>query len=288
MRPGPRAGRLTASLVLAFLVAIVAPACRAGCAQDIVLPARATPGELVVGSAPAGTEVDVGKHVRTTGPDGIVVFGIGRDATIPVHVRFQCPDGQRVERTLDVAPRSWRIERVDGVPGQTVHPPPAIAERIALEQRRVAQARERDDARADFAQPFPLPVAGRRSGVYGSQRVLNGTPKDPHLALDIAAPEGTPVRAPAPGVVTLAEPSFYLTGGTVLLDHGHGVSTSYSHLSRIDVRVGQRIARGARLGAVGKTGRATGPHLHWGLNWFEVRLDPELRLDAKARGKLGD
>jgi murein DD-endopeptidase MepM/ murein hydrolase activator NlpD len=121
-------------------------------------------------------------------------------------------------------------------------------------------------------------VQGRVSGVFGSQRIYNGTPKSPHSGLDVAAAQGTPVRAPAAGVVTLAEPDLYLTGGTVLLDHGHGVSSNFLHFSRIDVHVGQRVAQGDVLGLVGMTGRATGPHMHWGMSWFGVRVDPRLLL----------
>ena len=142
-------------------------------------------------------------------------------------------------------------------------------------------ARERDDARTDFAQPFAWPVEGRVSGRFGNQRVYNGTPGSAHSGMDIAAPNGTPVLAPAAGVVTLAAPDFYLTGGTLLLDHGHGISSNFLHLSRIDVQVGDRIEQGQVIGAVGATGRATGPHLHWGMNWFDTRIDPLLVLERK-------
>jgi murein DD-endopeptidase MepM/ murein hydrolase activator NlpD len=141
--------------------------------------------------------------------------------------------------------------------------------------------RERDDPRQDFRFGFIRPLAGRISGVYGSQRVLNGTPKDPHYGLDIAAPDGTPFVAPAAGVVSFADADLYLTGGTVVLDHGHGLSSVFIHLSRIDVREGQRVAQGEVLGRVGATGRASGPHLHWGVNWFDVRLDPGLLVGAE-------
>ena len=140
-------------------------------------------------------------------------------------------------------------------------------------------ARTRDDARADFAQAFTWPVQGRVSGRFGNQRVYNGTPKPPHSGMDIAAVQGTPVLAPAAGVVSFADADLYLTGGTVLLDHGLGVSSNFLHLSRIDVAVGDRITQGQVIGTVGATGRATGPHLHWGMNWFEVRIDPLLVLE---------
>jgi murein DD-endopeptidase MepM/ murein hydrolase activator NlpD len=168
------------------------------------------------------------------------------------------------------------------VPEATVNPPPDIAARIEREQAKVSAARTRDDDRDDYETAFDWPVQGRVSGVYGSQRVYNGTPKSPHSGLDVAAAKGTPVHAPAAGIVTLAEPDLYLTGGTVLLDHGHGVSSNFLHFSRIDVHVGDRVEKGQVLGLVGATGRATGPHMHWGMNWFGVRVDPQLMLPAAA------
>ena len=173
------------------------------------------------------------------------------------------------------------------MPQQTVTPDPAIAARIAHEQARVVAARERDDERSDFAAGFRWPLQGRISGVYGSQRIYNGTPRSPHSGLDVAAPTGTPIRAPAAGVVTFADPGLYLTGGTVLLDHGHGVSSNFLHLSRIDVAVGERVEAGQVLGQVGATGRATGPHMHWGMNWFGVRVDPRAVLE-KWPASTGD
>ena len=143
----------------------------------------------------------------------------------------------------------------------------------------LARATGRDDARVDFDEQFQWPVTGRISGRFGNQRiyVVDGkdVPKSPHSGMDIAVPTGTPVHAPASGIVTFADPDLYLTGGTVLIDHGHGVSSNFLHLSRIDVKVGQRVAQGETIGAAGMTGRATGPHVHWGMNWFDVRLDPD-------------
>ena len=180
-------------------------------------------------------------------------------------------------------PRDWPIERIDGVPPATVNPPPEIAARIEREQAQVVAARVRDDERIDFTQAFIWPVRGRVSGRFGNQRIYmlpdgSGTPKSAHSGMDIAAANGTPVQAPAAGVITFAAPDLYLTGGTVLLDHGHGVSSNFLHLSRLDVKVGERVEQGQVIGAVGATGRATGPHLHWGMNWFDVRIDPLLLL----------
>ncbi len=207
------------------------------------------------------------------------MFGVGRDATGPLQLQVTPPAGPTQSVRIAVTPRDWPVEKVNGVPPGTVSPPPAIAERIRREQEQVAAARAADDARADFAQVFVWPATGRISGRFGNQRVYNGTPGSAHSGMDIAVPAGTPVLAPAAGVVTLAEPDFYLTGGTLLLDHGHGISSNFLHLSRIEVAAGERVQQGQVIARVGATGRATGPHLHWGMNWFEVRMDPLLVLE---------
>lgn len=266
-----------AGLALAWLAASAAPDCTPR------LPERLVQGSMVVARLAPGCSLRIGGRTVRVAGDGAFVFGIGRDAPPRLMLHAGSDPARLRAFEFEVAPRQWRIERVDGVPESTVNPPPAIAARIRAEQARVARVRERDDPRDDWRQPFVRPLAGRTSGVYGSQRILNGTPKDPHYGLDIAAPDGKPFSAPAAGIVTFADPGLYLTGGTVVLDHGHGVSSVFIHMSRIDVEVGQRVERGTPLGAVGATGRASGPHLHWGMNWFEVRVDPALLLEAAGR-----
>ncbi|MEZ0469904.1 M23 family metallopeptidase [Luteimonas sp. B3_2_R+30] len=261
-------------------ILILGPALAQAASDDrIVFPASVRQGAMVIGKVPAGSRVEyTGRTLRVTGY-GSVVLGIGRDAEGLAEVAVTRPDGSRETARIAIAPRDWPIERVSGVPPKTVDPPPAIAERIRREQARVTAARTRDDDRADFAQRFAWPVEGRISGRFGNQRVYNGKPGSAHSGMDIAVAGGTPVKAPAAGVVTFADADLYLTGGTVLLDHGHGVSSNFLHLSRIDVRPGDRVEQGQVIGAVGATGRATGPHLHWGMNWFDVRIDPLLVLE---------
>lgn len=242
----------------------------------IELPASAPQGGMVVGRVPPGSEVQVGERPVQLTPEGRFVFGVGRDQSGQVALSVRTPDGTEHRPALAVEGRRFDIERVDGVPQSTVTPDPALAERIAREQAQVTRARERDDARADWSEGFIWPVRGRISGVFGSQRIYNGVPRAFHSGLDVAAPTGTPLRAPAAGVVTFAAPDLYLTGGTVLIDHGHGISSNFLHLSRIDVKVGERVEQGQVFGAIGATGRATGPHMHWGMNWFGVRIDPQL------------
>jgi len=248
-------------------------------AQNIVFPTSVQQGAMVIGNVPAGSQVrTASRDLHVTGY-GSVVFGVGRDQTGVVQVQVVAPSGARQTVTIQVLPRDWPVERINGVPPKTVNPPPTIAARIKREQAQVAAARMRNDARADFAQRFVRPVPGGISGRFGNQRIYNGSPRAAHSGMDIAAPNGTPVQAPAAGVVTFADPDLYLTGGTLLIDHGHGISSNFLHLSRIDVRPGDRVKQGQVIAAVGSTGRSTGPHLHWGMNWFDIRIDPMLVME---------
>lgn len=260
----------------------VGPAAPVPQEERVVFPASVPQGALVFGKVPPGSQVRYRERLLRATGYGTVAFGVGRDETGPLKVDVTLPSGRVEPVSIAVTPRDWPVEHVNGVPPKTVNPPPEIAARIQREQALVTAARERDDERTDFALPFQWPVQGRISGRFGNARVYNGQPGAGHSGMDIAAPDGTPVRAPAGGVVTFASPDLYLTGGTVLLDHGHGVSSNFLHLSRIDVKAGDRIEPGQVIGAVGATGRATGPHLHWGMNWFDTRIDPLLVLE---RGK---
>ena len=273
------------ALSLTFAHARAAPAATAH--EPDGFPKDVPQGSLVIGRVLPGSRVHYGgRELRVTAA-GEVVFGVGRDEKGPVRVDVRHRDGTLERVEIDVGPRDWLVERVDGVPPKTVEPPPDIVARIEREQARVIAARERDDARDDFLASFMWPVRGRISGRFGNQRVYvvegRDVPKSPHSGMDIAAPEGTPVKAPAGGVVTFADAGLYLTGGTLLVDHGHGVSSNFLHLSRIDVKTGDRVEQGQVVGAVGMSGRATGPHLHWGLSWFTVRLDPLLLLEPLPR-----
>ena len=241
-------------------------------------PASVTQGSLLFGSVSPGSVLNyAGRNVRIA-DDGRFVVGVARTQVGVVTLKLTRPDGSASDLTIPVVAREFPVDRVEGVPEQTVNPPPEIVARIEREQAQVNAARTRDDDRTDFEAKFIWPVTGRISGLFGNQRIYNGTPSAPHSGMDIAAPAGTPVHAPAGGIVTFANPDLYLTGGTVLIDHGHGVSSNFLHLSRIDVSVGERVAQGQVIGQVGATGRATGPHLHWGMNWFDVRVDPLLLM----------
>jgi murein DD-endopeptidase MepM/ murein hydrolase activator NlpD len=265
---------LAAVLVLPLLARAAVPDDR------VVFPTSTTQGSMVIGKVTPGSEVHyAGRTLRVTAY-GTVAFGVGRDEKGPLSIAFKRPDGSTASIRISVTARDWPIERVNGLPPKTVDPPPEIAARIAREQAAVAAVRERDDDRTDFTESFIRPVDGRISGRFGNQRVYNGKPGSGHSGMDIAAARGTPVRAPASGIVSFANADLYLTGGTIVIDHGFGFSSNFLHLSRLDVEVGDRIAQGQIIGAVGSSGRANGAHLHWGMNWFDVRIDPQLVLDA--------
>ncbi|HEU0237368.1 MAG TPA: M23 family metallopeptidase, partial [Candidatus Limnocylindrales bacterium] len=178
--------------------------------------------------------------------------------------------------TLSIQQRAYDIQRVDGLPQEKVTPPEEVLARIAAEQAMVEEVRKVDRPEPWFETGFVWPVVGPISGIYGSQRILNGEPRWPHYGVDVVAPEGTPVVAPADGLVVLVNPDMYYSGGTVVLDHGFGLTSAYLHLKEISVEEGQTLRQGDRLGSVGATGRVTGAHLDWRFNWFDERLDPVL------------
>lgn len=280
-----RRAALSAAAVALLAVALTpaAIAAKGGAREEAAtaLPAQAQQGSLVLARTEPGSEIHIGERTTRADADGRFVFGIERDAPPQLSVAIHKPDGAVEKHEIEVVQRQYKIEKVDGLPQHTVTPDPELAKRIAEQQARVAQARERDDARSDYLHGFLRPAQGRISGVYGSQRIDNGVPKSPHYGLDIAVPTGTPVKAPAAGIVSFADTGLILTGGTVLIDHGRGLSSSFLHLSRIDVKVGDRVEQGQVFAAAGATGRASGPHVHWGFNWFDVRLDPALLPGTK-------
>ncbi|MDO5505836.1 MAG: M23 family metallopeptidase [Pseudoxanthomonas suwonensis] len=265
--------------VLRSLSALLLAAAGTAAAQTS-LPDSASQGAMVVGRTTPGATVQANGRTVRVDASGQFVFGIGRDAKGSVPVVVVLP-GQDTEQShaIRVTARDWPLQHVRGVPPRTVNPPAAVAERIRREAAKVNAARTREDPRSDWTQAFVRPVEGRISGRFGNARVYNGQPGAPHSGMDIAAAAGTPIKAPAGGVVSLAERDLYISGGTVLIDHGDGISSNFLHLSRIDVKPGDRVEQGQVIGAVGATGRASGPHLHWGMNWFDTRIDPLLVLE---------
>jgi murein DD-endopeptidase MepM/ murein hydrolase activator NlpD len=230
-------------------------------------------GSLATGTAPPGSLAALdGRLLRVT-EDGRFAFGFAPDQTTASLVTVRYPDSGGDSRSYMPSVRQYEIQRIDGLPQNTVTPPPEVKERIAREAEAIFLARLSDTPGSDFLSGFDWPAPGVESGVFGSQRIDNGVPMSPHYGVDMAAPTGTPIHAPADGVVAISN-DHYLNGGFTLIDHGQGVSTSYLHQSARLVRVGDVVRRGQRIGLIGATGRATGPHLHWAMNWFQVRLDP--------------
>jgi hypothetical protein len=230
-------------------------------------------GSLAMGSAPPGSLVALdGRPLRVTG-DGRFAFGFGPSQTTASLVTVRYPDGGGDSRSFTPSVRQYEIQRVNGLPQNTVTPPPEVTERIRKEAADIYLARLADTNGSDFLSGFDWPAPGIESGIFGSQRIDNGTPVSPHYGVDMAAPVGTPIHAPADAMVALSA-DHYLNGGFTLLDHGQGVSTAYLHQSRRLVKAGDTVKRGQLIGHIGQTGRATGPHLHWAMNWFQVKLDP--------------
>lgn len=247
----------------------------AGAAQAAELDGRLEQGGLARGQTRPGAEIRLDGRPVPTDADGRFLVGFGRDA--PDHAVLEI-DGARQD--LTITKRAWKVQRIEGLPPAKVTPDPAELARIKAENELVAARRAIVTPVAHFLTGVTSPADGPVSGVFGSQRVLNGESRAPHSGTDIAAATGAPVRAIADGVVTLAHPDMFFTGITVMIDHGLGLQSVYAHMSRLDVAEGMAVRHGQVIGAVGATGRATGPHLHWGLSWLDIRLDPETGLAA--------
>jgi len=241
---------------------------------DVQLTGDFEQGSLVYGKVTPGALVTQdGRPVRIS-KEGDFLIGFNRDAAPSSVLEITLPGGEKLHRALQVKTRKYAIERIDGLAPAKVTPiKPEVLARIRAETKAAKQARTLDDPRTDFLAGFNWPLIGPVTGVYGSQRILNGIPKRPHYGVDVAAPTGTPVTAPAPGIVTLAHPDMYFSGGTIILDHGHGLSSSFLHLNKILIKQGQRVEKGQLIAEVGSSGRSTGAHLDWRINLFDKRLD---------------
>ena len=236
-------------------------------------------GGLVFGQAEPGASVRLDGEEVMVGEGGEFVVGFGRDSALTALLVVTFSDGAVERYAFELEDRDFPVQRIDGLDQSKVSGfTEAQLAKIAEDTAKKKAARETTHDFADWLGGFDWPVVGRISGVFGAQRILNGEPRRPHSGLDIAAPTGTAIRAPAGGVVTLAETGMYFEGGLVLLDHGHWLESAFVHMSRIDVAPGQRVEKGDIIGAVGATGRATGPHLHWSLKWMERLVDPRLTL----------
>ena len=234
-------------------------------------------GSFILGKTEAGSEVFIDKKKVKVSDDGYFAFGIGRDRKNDVVIKIN-----KKKIIKKVFKRKYKIQRIDGLEEKKVTPPEEVYERIKRENKWIGEARAINSDLNFFKNKFINPLENAIvTGVYGSQRILNGKPKWPHYGIDFAAEEGTEIKAMLDGVVTLAEPDLFYTGGTLIFDHGHGISTLYMHMKTLMVKKGQKVKQGDVIGTVGSTGRSTGAHLDVRLNWFQTRLDPATVLNIK-------
>ena len=238
-------------------------------------------GSFILGKTEPGSEVFIDKKKVKVTSDGFFVFGLGRDRKYDVVITLN-KDGNKQKIVKKIQKRKYNIQRIDGLEEKKVTPPEEVYERIKRENKWINEARAIDSNLTFFTKKFTVPLENAIiSGVYGPQRILNGKPKWPHYGLDFAADEGAKIKAMLDGTVTLAESDLFYTGGTLIFDHGHGISTLYMHMKKILVKKGQKVKQGDVIGTVGSTGRVTGAHLDVRLNWFQTRLDPATVLNIK-------
>ncbi len=235
-------------------------------------------GSFILGKTDPSSKVFIDDREIRVSNKGYFAFGLDRDRKNNVLIKIKNKNETKVIEKK-VFKRKYKIQRIDGLPPKQVTPPPEVFDRIKRDNKLIGKARAIDSKLVFFKDKFIYPIDKYIiTGVYGSQRILNGKPRRPHYGIDFHAPEGTPVRAMMDGEVTLVEKDMYFTGGTLIFDHGHGISTLFMHMKDINVKLGQKVKKGEIVGTLGQSGRATGPHLDIRLNWFEVKLDPQTIL----------
>ena len=240
-----------------------------------LLRGGAVEGGLMIARTAPDNRVTLDDAAIPVAPDGLFIVGFHRDSDLPVTIGITKTDGTSQLTVLTPQQRSYQIQRIDGLQKNMVTPPENVIARIKSDQAAVAAARQTPAAAGDFWRGIDWPVSGRISGVFGSQRILNGQPRQPHYGIDIAVPKGTPVRAPASGLVTLVK-DLYFSGWTIIINHGLGLNSTFLHLDSTAISVGDNVQRGSIIGTVGSTGRSTGPHLDWRLDWQGRRIDASL------------
>ena len=233
-------------------------------------------GGLVIGQVEPDSLVTLDQRAVKVSKQGVFVIGFGRDAKANAELTVENANGDKTTKTLTIAARQYNIQRIEGIAKKIISPSAANIQRSREEAAQVRKARAQFLDRMDFLSQFQWPLIGPITGVYGSQRVYNGVPGRPHYGIDIAAPMGAPVSTPAPGIVTLVHQDMFYSGGTLIIDHGYGVSSTMIHLSKVIAKVGDQVVPGDIVAEVGAGGRATGPHLDWRMNWMQQRIDPQL------------
>ena len=258
---------------------------RVHAADRALLKGSLIPGSLITGKVAPGSKINFHKKTVRVSPDGTFILGFGRNAKLTQSIEILDPNGFTYTQNIKLKKRTYNITRIDGLPGRKVTPNPKDVKRIKANNAGIGRVRQLDTKTQNFLVGFQWPILGRISGVYGSQRILNGKPRSPHNGVDIAAPKGSTVLATAKGTIALVHQDMFYSGKTVMIDHGHGLSSIYIHMSEILVKQGQLVTKGEAIGAVGMTGRATGPHLHWGISLFGTHLDPMLIVTGKTNVK---
>jgi len=269
-------------LILSSLIATSAFFANIDLAQaEIILSGEAKQGGLLVGKTQPGNKVTLNDRELAISAQGDYVFGFGRDDDNQYRLVITGSNGKSESKSITPEKRSYNIQRIEGIPQRIMKPDPKAVARAKKDNKQIAAARKIASDLTAFSQGFIAPIDGKITGVYGSQRVFNGEPKRPHFGLDYAGKTGDPVKAPASGKVLLWVPDMFYSGGTMIIDHGQGVSSTFLHLSQSYVKVGDIVQQGQVVAAVGASGRATGPHLDWRINWFNVRIDPAYVLKIK-------
>ncbi|WP_371372170.1 M23 family metallopeptidase [Thalassotalea aquiviva] len=238
-----------------------------------------TQGGLMVGKTEAANKVLFDDRALKVSKHGYFTFGFSRDDDKTHTLTITEPSGETLSKALTPTKRQYNIQKIEGIAKKIMQPDPKALERIRQDNKKIGQVRAVSSSNIDFAHGFKAPANGVITGVYGSQRYYNGVPKNPHFGLDYAGKKGTPVYAPAAGTVTLWVPDMFYSGGTLVIDHGHGITSTFLHLSGADVKVGDRVLQSQPVARIGSTGRSTGPHLDWRINWYNVKLDPALALE---------
>lgn len=240
-------------------------------------------GGLIVGKTEPENKVTLNGKTIKVAESGHFAFGYGRDETQPQKLIISNNQGLETVKWLTPKAREYKIQRIEGIKKSIMNPNPKAVARAKKDSAQVRAARATDSDLTYFSTGFIAPIEGIVTGVYGSQRVYNGVPKTPHFGIDYAGKKGDPVKAPASGTIILNVPDMFYSGGTMIIDHGHGITSTFLHLSDSYVKVGDKVKQGDVVAAVGSTGRSTGPHLDWRVNWFQTRLDPALALKVKPQ-----
>tara|TARA_Y100000991_G_scaffold55139_1_gene40274 strand:+ start:476 stop:1354 length:879 start_codon:yes stop_codon:yes gene_type:complete len=269
--------------LFAFLLISISPQLFSDTIDPIEVSLDVFQGGIVVGKVAPGYRLTYSNRELHISSSGTFVFGVGRDASGYAELKVFERNDAMSSKKIEIVERDYNIQYVEGVPQRTVTPTETDLTKIQRDAELVKAARKHELVEPLFLEGFVRPIQGQITGVYGSQRIYNGTPGRPHYGIDYAAPKGSNVVAPAPGIIRLSESDLFYSGGTIILDHGYGISSSFLHLSQVLVEVGDRVNFGDVIGLVGSTGRSTGPHLDWRMNWFDVRIDPEIVLDVLPR-----